>query len=807
MTDKKKPKDPGLSQTDKLKGIIRNQILEIKKLKEEQIKLASKSVGQKSNPTNEKAFKTKISELQSKINELQAKLANNLKAKDLIIQALKKDLKSSQREIEGHLKRHNDELRDLHESIQKERLSRDFLLGNITQELVAAIKNTSSSNKGPANVKDKEDLEREKLIKPQIKTVHIPEKLTQVKKDKLTILYIAPNIPNFDESSGGKRAYLMLKLLAQDHNVYCYSRNLGKQTHKDILEAEGITVLTQVQQNHIIEKLKNIDVIIAAWFFTYFDYNRIINHYTDARLIIDSVDIHWVREERSLGTWEGISPQKQEENKKSEIQVYEKADIIWVVSEEDKKALKKEIPGADVRIVSNIHIMKEDSYVKDKENNILFFGGYNHYPNINAAKILAKQIFPAILKKVPDAKLILAGSNAPVEIEELGELEGVEYRGYINFADISKLYAESKVTIVPLTEGAGIKGKICEAIEYRTPAITNDIGNEGIGLETGIDGFVSNNYEDLIQHGIDVLSDKYNLEEITLKAQQKVESILGMETNKREMIESMIPVVDICIVTYNKKGLLKTCVDSIIKNTRYPHYNILIYSNGCADGTVKYMQTLEKKHDNIHGIYADTNDVFVRPNNTMMKYNLSHDVVLVNNDVQVTEGWLEALVKEAYQSRQTGIVGSKILYPDNTLQEFGSELYASGSGMNIGKNDDPNKPEYMRSKKASYVSGCSMYIKRATINRIGTFDLQFAPCYAEDSDYCYTAWTKGIETNVTPHSIIYHMEGASSGTDTSSGFKRFQTINIQKFLAKHGNDIANINSKVHNFNEEFPFLK
>jgi len=190
----------------------------------------------------------------------------------------------------------------------------------------------------------------------------------------------------------------------------------------------------------------------------------------------------------------------------------------------------------------------------------------------------------------------------------------------------------------------------------------------------------------------------------------------------------------------------------------------------------------------------------------MMLMNPTHDVVLLNNDVIVTENWLTALVEEAYKSRNIGIVGSKILYPDNVLQEFGSELYLTGSGRNIGKGDDPNKAEYMYAQKAGYVSGCSMYIKRRTLSTIGVFDELFHPCYAEDSDYCYTAWEEGIEVNVTPKSVIFHLEGASSGRDTESGFKKFQKINMQKFLSKHADRLEKINQRIKLLNKEYPQL-
>ncbi|MFK7983460.1 MAG: glycosyltransferase family 2 protein, partial [Saprospiraceae bacterium] len=150
-----------------------------------------------------------------------------------------------------------------------------------------------------------------------------------------------------------------------------------------------------------------------------------------------------------------------------------------------------------------------------------------------------------------------------------------------------------------------------------------------------------------------------------------------------------------------------------------------------------------------------------------------------------TANWLLSLQETAYTSKEYGIVGAKILYPDGSLQEFGAELYADGTGINIGKGDNPNLKKYNQLKEVGYVSGCAMYIKRSTINTIGTFDEQFHPCYFEDSDYCYAAKEKQLKTVVTPHSVVYHEEGSTAGTSTNSGFKQYQLINRAKFLAKH----------------------
>lgn len=614
------------------------------------------------------------------------------------------------------------------------------------------------------------------------------------------ILFISPNLPEYDESAGGKRAWYMLKLLQEEYNVYAYAPGSRKPHHQKKLEEDGVTVIDHHDYERIKREVPEFTAIIYAWYYTYYDCEGFRNLYPNAMIIVDTVDIHWVREERSLGNWDGIDKEKWERNKLSEIHVYENADIIWTVSDTDTKAIHKEIPQADIRVVSIIEDLKKDTFVDPSTNNILFLGGYRHYPNINAAKILAKEIIPLIIKKVPDAQLLLAGSGAPDDIIALGDLPYVEFLGFIEDEDIPKLYGRSAAAIVPLVSGAGVKGKICEAISYRVPVVTNKIGNEGIELVNKSEGFITESTAQMAKYAIQILQRKIELDELTTKAQTKLLGLVGPEINKTNMVHSIHRPISICIVTYNKVDLLEKCIDSIIANTVYPEYEVLVHSNGCQDGTKEYLQRIAKIDDRIVPILSEDNDVFVKPNNWMMERSEINDVVLLNNDTTVTKNWLTALKEAAYSDPKIGIAGSKILYPDGKLQEFGGELYTDGTGRNIGKWEDPNQAQYNVMKRASFVSGCSFFIKRSTINKVGVFDLQFHPCYCEDADYCYNAWRSGLETVVTPKSVIYHFEGATSGTDTSSGFKKYQDINMKKFFKKHNEEIEYINNKVTGLN-------
>ena len=657
----------------------------------------------------------------------------------------------------------------------------DFRRGEVMQTLLAF--RDSHRHQRPLDEQLKNSLIRQHVVKGA------PPRRMQV-------LFVSPNLPDHDASSGGKRATEMLRLLAEKYDAYIYSPGEGEDKYVRKLISVGVTILGVERVDQIPQVLPHVDTIIFAWYYVFYSCEELVDLYPNAKIIADSVDVHWIREERSLGERQGLTAEAVMSNKKREIAVYKKADIIWTVTEPDKKAVLKEIPDADIRVVSNIHSIEKSHFVPAREKAILFFGGYQHYPNIKAVRTLATKIFPKIRAAVPNTKLLIAGSKAPDEIKQLGELTGVEYIGFVEDSDVSDLYDRAALTIVPLFSGAGIKGKICEAIAHRLPVITNQVGNEGIGLEHESEALLAEEPQEMANFAIGLLKNEYPLELMTSKAQHRLMPIVGPSAVKASMVRSISPGIAVCIVTWNRKELLQLCLESILKNTEYPNFKVLVHSNACTDDTRRYLQEVSRQENRIEPILSDKNEVFVLPNNNMMQLYPEYDVVLLNNDTTVAPGWLTALYRAAYLSSDIGVAGSKVLYPDGTLQEFGSELYEDGTGRNIGKGDSPDNEKYQLPKYVGYVSGCAMYIKRSTIERIGVFDERFHPCYCEDSDYCYSAWQQGLKTIVTPHSIVYHHEGATSGTDTSSGLKAYQGINMKKFLTKHKDQLTRINSEI-----------
>ena len=118
----------------------------------------------------------------------------------------------------------------------------------------------------------------------------------------------------------------------------------------------------------------------------------------------------------------------------------------------------------------------------------MFLGSFVHKPNRDGLRWFIETVFPAIKEGVGEVKLLVAGSNPTEEIMGF-DGQDVLIKGYV--ADTGGLFQGSRVFVAPLRYGAGIKGKIVEAMSYGLPVVTTSIGAEGLGLKDGEDAMIA----------------------------------------------------------------------------------------------------------------------------------------------------------------------------------------------------------------------------------------------------------------------------------------------------------------------------
>ena len=315
-------------------------------------------------------------------------------------------------------------------------------------------------------------------------------------RNRKHVLVIDHYVPQYDKDAGSKTTFMYLKMLVKKgYQVTFLGDNFyPHQPYTSVLQQMGILVLygpkyAENCKEWLIENLPYFDVVYLNRPHITIKYIDLIKEHATGRIIYYGHDLHFLRIHREYElSGDKKLLEESEKWKEQELYIMHKADMNYYPSEVECTEIHKIDPEIPVKAITAYVYdrFQNIAYMPEKRDGLLFVGGFGHTPNLDAVQWFLDKIYPEVYQTT-HAPFYIVGSNAPKEITEL-TTEGVVVKGFVSEEELQQLYSSCRMAVVPLRYGAGVKGKVVEALYYGIPIVTTSVGAEGI---EGVDDIVA----------------------------------------------------------------------------------------------------------------------------------------------------------------------------------------------------------------------------------------------------------------------------------------------------------------------------
>ncbi len=350
----------------------------------------------------------------------------------------------------------------------------------------------------------------------------------------LSSVWVEPN-----SSAAGKRMLQLIDFFIENNYAVTYaSTSLNKENAVDLSLKNINTEIIEINNSNFKIFLKNVnpDMVLYDRFIVEEQFGWQVNEIMpNAMTILDTEDLHCLRKTREICYKKkipfNINFLLQQDITKREIASILRCDLSLIISKYEMKLLKKTFNiNTSILLYLPFFIDKIPKKTKEipfeKREHFYFIGNFLHQPNVSSVLYL-KEIWKDISKKLPNAQLHIYGAYPTQQIVQLNnKKEGFLVKGHLDDLQVLKNY---KLLLSPLFFGAGLKGKLFEAMQNQTPSITTKIGAEGITNNKNWCGEITDEKEVFIQTAIELYSSKNSWE----KAVEKIPSILKKYNKKK----------------------------------------------------------------------------------------------------------------------------------------------------------------------------------------------------------------------------------------------------------------------------------
>jgi GT2 family glycosyltransferase len=372
---------------------------------------------------------------------------------------------------------------------------------------------------------------------------------------KKNILIVHPTMPAYDISAGDQRLFKIISILTTLDARITFVSSLGHVNNRLVyvleLEQMGVEVyrsdpkrFPQPQADKQDPYPMDIESILASrkydiallshydYAMRYIDEIRHLSPLT--KIYLDTVDVHYLREQRMAEIFNNKDMMNEAMNvKEQELATCSKSDVVITVTSEEKNVLLRDVPDLNVKILGTIHDVVKNSPPFEKRKDLLFIGNFGHKPNVDAILFFVKEVFPIVKDRITDIKLYVVGNRPTEEINALNS-EDVIVTGFV--PDTHPYLDQCKVSIAPLRYGAGMKGKVGEAMQSGVPVVLTTVAAEGMDLNDRVEVLIADKPEDFAGAIEQLYMDKTLWDQLVANAKKKVEDTWSSKAVKGEVV-------------------------------------------------------------------------------------------------------------------------------------------------------------------------------------------------------------------------------------------------------------------------------
>ena len=311
--------------------------------------------------------------------------------------------------------------------------------------------------------------------------------------DRQMILVVDHYIPQPDRDAGSRSMWCILRVLVKMGLVVKFwpQNQAYDPEYTDWLQQAGVEVIVgdEVRNNFsgwLTANHQRLSHVLLSRPTVAPEFLPMLRKRSRAKVLFYGHDVH---HERLLREYEltGAETTRREaaEFRKLEQSLWREVDVVYYPSSVETETVRAAVPGVPAHTMP-LYFFDDVPRVEGPEGrkDILFVAGFGHPPNVDAAKWLVHTIMPLVRASAPGSvHLWLVGSNPTEEIERLAG-DDITVTGYVTDERLLQFYRTARVAVVPLRIGAGMKGKVIEALHYGIPLVTTSVGAQGLdGLE------------------------------------------------------------------------------------------------------------------------------------------------------------------------------------------------------------------------------------------------------------------------------------------------------------------------------------